>query len=54
MKVINLWIETIVLFSIVLLVISIMIVLMVETVHTTKGIAKKRKQKYQNKKINDY
>lgn len=40
----NLWIETIVLFSIVFLVISIMIVLAVETVHTTKIITKKRKQ----------
>jgi len=47
--VMNLWIETIVLFSIVFLVISIMIVLAVETVHTTKVITKKRKQNYQNK-----
>lgn len=36
------WIEYIVLFSIVAMVLSIMVVLIVETVHTTKSISKKR------------
>lgn len=36
------WIEYIVLFSIVAMVASIMMVLIVETVHTTKSISKKR------------
>jgi hypothetical protein len=37
------WIEYIVLFSIVAMVSSIMVVLIVETVHTTKSISKKRR-----------
>ncbi len=36
------WIEYIVLFSIVAMVFSIMVVLIVETVHTTKSISRKR------------
>ncbi|MGD9568462.1 MAG: hypothetical protein AB7V48_09060 [Sedimentibacter sp.] len=36
------WIEYIVLFSIVAMVLSIMVVLIVETVHTTKSISRKR------------
>lgn len=36
------WIEYIVLFSIVAMVCSIMVVLIVETVHTTKSISRKR------------
>ncbi|WMJ75911.1 MULTISPECIES: hypothetical protein [unclassified Sedimentibacter] len=36
------WIEYIVLFSIVAMILSIMVVLVVETVHTTKSIARKR------------
>jgi len=50
-KVMNLWIETIVLISIVLMVISIMIVLTVEILHTTKSISKKRKKFKQEKKM---
>jgi putative exporter of polyketide antibiotics len=49
----NLWIETIVLFSIVSMVISIMVVLVVETLHTTKSISKKRnKSKLDRSEIN--
>lgn len=36
------WLEYIVLFSIATMVFSIMIVLTIETVHTTKSISKKR------------
>lgn len=41
-KVQIMWIEYIVLFSIAIMVFSIMVVLTVETVHTTKRISKKR------------
>lgn len=37
------WIEYTVLFSIVIMVLSIMIVLVVETVHTTKSISRKKR-----------
>ncbi len=40
------WIEYIVLFSIVAMVFSIMIVLIVETVHTTKSISRKRNNNF--------
>ena len=39
------WLEYIVLFSIATMVFSIMVVLTVETVHTTKSISKKRSNK---------
>jgi competence protein ComGC len=52
--VIKLWIEIIVLFSIVLMVISIMVVLIVETLHTTKSISKKRNKRELDKESFNY
>lgn len=48
-KVQIMWIEYIVLFSIAIMVFSIMVVLTVETVHTTKRISKKRSSNEPNK-----
>nr|WP_312575986.1 hypothetical protein [Sedimentibacter sp.] len=46
-------IETIVLFAIVSMVISIMVILIVETLHTTKSISKKRnKSNLEKKEVN--
>ena len=50
----NVWIEIIVLSSIVLMVISIMIVLTVEILHTTKSVSKRRKTLRENKKNINY
>lgn len=40
------WIQYIVLLSIVVMVFSIMVMLIVETVHTTKSISRKRRQHF--------
>ena len=53
-RVMNVWIEIIVLSSIVLMVISIMIVLTVEILHTTKSVSKRRKTLRENKKNINY
>lgn len=51
MRVMDLWIEIIVLSSIILMVVSIMIVLVVEILNTTKNVAKQRKKESENKRI---